>query len=593
MMLRGRKLHVVCLLALLSVLLLAVYQVRPQLYVYSTEPLSTDGVPEMRMAPILACPPVLVESVQRPRPATASALQRVYVITPTYPRAVQVPEMTRLAQTLMLTSNVFWVVTEDAPVLTPAITEILQRSGLPHVHLLGLKPEKYSRKDFKGPVPRGVSNRMAAIEWLRKNAERGVFYFADDDNTYDYRLFEELAKTKRASAFPVGLVTQFGLSTPVVENGVLTGFYDGWTGGRTFPMDMAGFAVSVEVLLQHPKAAMPFKAGYEEDGFLKSLGLKKEDLEPLADNCTKIMVWHTQTKQPRVPFSTVNLQKYRNTNLEVLRHVVNPKPSSWRSPPAPVRRPAPPVRPSVAILTTSGPRPSRPGTATVRRTWLPARPVLRPDPAGRRTNTSRGSRRPLVTWPGFTRMRSASPGSRTAPGPALARPATPAQPKRRRRPTTSHSQPDFSAGSVSSVSAVETGVAAGVKRALSVLPTPQLAAGTRGITPQRGAGPPDAIGAVLTDLTAVQTRPEDSLSHGSPRPLQQPQAPASGPPTGLEPTTVDEMTAGDRPGATSVRAVDGSGSDDGHSAPQLPAVALALARSTSTPGAVLFEDEMF
>ena len=33
---------------------------------------------------------------------------------------------------------------------------------------------------------------------------------------------------------------------------------------------------------------MPFTPGYEEDGFLKSLGLKKDDLEPLADNCTKV-----------------------------------------------------------------------------------------------------------------------------------------------------------------------------------------------------------------------------------------------------------------------------------------------------------------
>lgn len=52
-------------------------------------------------------------------------------------------------------------------------------------------PEKY-RKGFKGPVPRGVSNRMAALAWLRENAEDGVFYFADDDNTYDYRLFAEV-----------------------------------------------------------------------------------------------------------------------------------------------------------------------------------------------------------------------------------------------------------------------------------------------------------------------------------------------------------------------------------------------------------------
>ena len=59
--------------------------------------------------------------------------------------------------------------------------------------LAGLKPEKYSKEaGFKGTVPRGVSNRMAALKWLRQNAQDGVFYFADDDNTYDYRLFAEV-----------------------------------------------------------------------------------------------------------------------------------------------------------------------------------------------------------------------------------------------------------------------------------------------------------------------------------------------------------------------------------------------------------------
>ena len=39
--------------------------------------------------------------------------------------------------------------------------------------------------------PRGVSNRMAALSWIQRNAiKSGVLYFADDDNTYDIRIFE-------------------------------------------------------------------------------------------------------------------------------------------------------------------------------------------------------------------------------------------------------------------------------------------------------------------------------------------------------------------------------------------------------------------
>jgi beta-1,3-glucuronyltransferase len=52
-------------------------------------------------------------------------------------------------------------------------------------------PESYKNK--KGAKPRGVSNRNRGLEWLRANAKSGVFYFADDDNTYDIRLFEEVS----------------------------------------------------------------------------------------------------------------------------------------------------------------------------------------------------------------------------------------------------------------------------------------------------------------------------------------------------------------------------------------------------------------
>lgn len=89
--------------------------------------------------------------------------------------------------------------------------------------------------------------------------------------------------------FPVGLITKLGVSSPVVKNGTIIGFYDGWIAGRKFPVDMAGFAVSVKFLHERPKATMPFKAGYEEDGFLKSLQpLEIKDIEIVANNCTKV-----------------------------------------------------------------------------------------------------------------------------------------------------------------------------------------------------------------------------------------------------------------------------------------------------------------
>ena len=40
---------------------------------------------------------------------------------------------------------------------------------------------------------------------------------------------------------------------------------------------------------------MPYKASYEEDGFLRQIGVGPEEGEPLADNCSLVLVWHTQT----------------------------------------------------------------------------------------------------------------------------------------------------------------------------------------------------------------------------------------------------------------------------------------------------------
>lgn len=88
--------------------------------------------------------------------------------------------------------------------------------------------------------------------------------------------------------FPVGLVTSLGVSTPIVRNGKVIGFYDGWIANRKFPVDMAGFAITVRVFRDNPTALMPFKVGYEEDGLLKNLNINIKEIEPKAENCTKV-----------------------------------------------------------------------------------------------------------------------------------------------------------------------------------------------------------------------------------------------------------------------------------------------------------------
>ena len=166
----------------------------------------------------------------------------------------------------------------------------------------------------------------------------GIIYFADDDNTYDLELFEELRKTKTVSVFPVGFVGSKGspgITSPIVKQGKVIGFSDDWFASRMFPVDMAGFAVNVDFLKTRPGASMPFWAGYEEDVFIQTLGMRSpflkmkwllkylnfidiglEDLQPLASDCSQVLVWHTKTVSDKTP--KVKITKNLDTNLKTL-----------------------------------------------------------------------------------------------------------------------------------------------------------------------------------------------------------------------------------------------------------------------------------
>lgn len=95
--------------------------------------------------------------------------------------------------------------------------------------------------------------------------------------------------------FPVGLVTDYCLSTPVVKNHTVIGFYDGWPGGRRYPVDMAGFAINIEFLLSRPHAQFIELPGYQETKFLETLEpFELKDIEPMANYCTELLAFHTK-----------------------------------------------------------------------------------------------------------------------------------------------------------------------------------------------------------------------------------------------------------------------------------------------------------
>lgn len=76
----------------------------------------------------------------------------IYLVTPTYRRPEQIPDLTRLAQTLLNVPAVHWIVVEDNSALSPAIASLLKRYGIPHTHLKG-------RIDFK------FINSIVKVNW--------------------------------------------------------------------------------------------------------------------------------------------------------------------------------------------------------------------------------------------------------------------------------------------------------------------------------------------------------------------------------------------------------------------------------------------
>ncbi len=124
-------------------------------------------------------------------------LPTIYAITPTYKRYTQKADLTRLSQTFMHVKNFHWIVIEDSETQTRLVSNLLKQKKIQYTHLFVKTQSKLERK-AEDPAwlrrHRGVDQRNLGLKWIRDNVQNrnGVVYFADDDNTYDLRLFEEV-----------------------------------------------------------------------------------------------------------------------------------------------------------------------------------------------------------------------------------------------------------------------------------------------------------------------------------------------------------------------------------------------------------------
>ncbi|VDO54202.1 unnamed protein product [Haemonchus placei] len=210
----------------------------------------------------------------------------------------------RLSQTLNHVRNLHWIVVEDGKSTVNAIDRLLYRSTIPYVYL--------ATTTAPGMPSRGWTHRNLALQYIRENYSPqtdAVLYFADDDNSYDVRLFDKyIRKVKRLGIWPVGLVGGAWVEAPKVgANGKVVAWDVMYAPHREFATDMAGFAVHIKELFRVENATFSKtcakSAGFgPESCFLTQFGFKKQDAEPFGHNDTPkdILVWHTKTSASKV-----------------------------------------------------------------------------------------------------------------------------------------------------------------------------------------------------------------------------------------------------------------------------------------------------
>lgn len=70
----------------------------------------------------------------------------------------------------------------------------------------------------------------------------------------------------------------------------VVGWFTYWKPSRLFAMDMAGFAVNLQLIFDHPDAGFSNSVprGYQESTLLSGLKVTLDDLEPMANLCTEV-----------------------------------------------------------------------------------------------------------------------------------------------------------------------------------------------------------------------------------------------------------------------------------------------------------------
>lgn len=100
----------------------------------------------------------------------------------------------------------------------------------------------------------------------------------------------QMRDIQTVGVWPVAFTGAARWAGPICKHGHVVGFHTNWKPFRTFPIDMAAFAINLKMLLvDRPTARFDpdVKPGFLETSFLDQI-TTMEDMEPKAGNCLKV-----------------------------------------------------------------------------------------------------------------------------------------------------------------------------------------------------------------------------------------------------------------------------------------------------------------
>nr|CAI93179.1 glycosyltransferase [Saccharum officinarum] len=241
------------------------------------------------------------------------AKKLLIIVTITSVRPQQAYYLNRLAHVLKaVQAPLLWLVVEW-PEQSYETAEILRSSGVMYRHLV-------CRKNTTSVRKMAVCQRNNAIYMSKKHHLDGIMHFADVERVYSVDLFEDMRKIRRFGTWPVathvGSRYKVVLEGPICRGNQVTGWHTNQRRGvpRRFPIGFSGFAFNSTILWDPQRWNSPTlesiilhsggRGGLQESRFIEKLVEDETQMEGLADNCTRVMVWNFDLEPPQLNYPT-------------------------------------------------------------------------------------------------------------------------------------------------------------------------------------------------------------------------------------------------------------------------------------------------